>query len=441
MVCSTRPKASSYHLRLTRPADGAWQGHDDTSALVEMRPRAASCTPALVLGGPSATALAVIRSLGRAGIPQYAVGTIGSFVARSRWHRPLPPVSGGTPAATELGPLLAALPLERAVLFPCTDEWALAVASLDGTWAGRFPISSPPRASVETLVDKVLFSKRLLELGIAHPRTLPLHSADELTDLPESALAGTFLKPRHSQVFARRYGVKAFRFRTRAEAVMLARRASDAGIELMLQEYVPGPPARHYMIEGFVDRSGQISVRFARQRVRMEPPDFGDSTCMVTIALDAVRDAIEPLDRLLAALRYRGMFEAEFKLDDRDGRFKLLEVNARPWMFLGFAAVCGVDFCGMAYQDALGLPVVPVHRYAVGRRFIIPYLDAFSCWRLIREHRLTLWDWARSWIGAGHLVFAWDDPEPAFGSAVQQLREIFQSAWRRVPNAWARTRQ
>ena len=132
-------------------------------------------------------------------------------------------------------------------------------------------------------------------------------------------------------------------FETPSEATALALDAQRRGLDVMLQEYIPGPPTCHYMVEGFVDRIGRPIARFVRQRLRMYPPDFGDSTYMVSVPLDRVRGAIESLDRLFAHLSYRGVFEAEFKYDDRDGQFKLLEVNARPWYFIGFAAECGVD--------------------------------------------------------------------------------------------------
>ena len=106
-----------------------------------------------------------------------------------------------------------------------------------------------------------------------------------------------FLKPRDSQAFRRRYGVKALRFRTPSEAIALALEARQTGLELMLQQYIPGPPTRHYMVEGFVDRTGRICARFVRQRLRMFPPDFGDSTYMVSVPLDHVRPIEGPSTR------------------------------------------------------------------------------------------------------------------------------------------------
>ena len=95
--------------------------------------------------------------------------------------------------------------------------------------------------------------------------------------------------------------------------------------------------------------------------------------------------------RFLAALEYRGTFSAEFKRDERDGVWKLLEVNCRQWWYVGFAASCGVNVTRMTYRDALGLPVGPVDRYRIGVRCVHPYYDWQACARLLP--RRGTWTW------------------------------------------------
>ena len=376
--------------------------------------------PALILGGRFLWGLAMIRSLGRRGVPVYATGTKGSFVARSRWHRVAPPEWGEDPSPATLRDYLSGVPQEGMVLVPTTDDWALAVARLPAPVAARFPASLPPLGSLEALIDKGRFAAVLARLGVPHPRTVCVDPAGDPAGLPADAFTDAFLKPCDSQAFRRRFDVKALHFRTPDEALALAREARGAGLEVMLQEYVPGPPSHHYMVEGFVDRTGRVCARFVRQRLRMFPPDFGDSTYMVSVPVDRVRGAVESLDRLLAHLSYRGVFEAEFKYDARDGQFKLLEVNARPWYFIGFAADCGVDFCAMAYRDALGLAVEPVHSYEPGRHCVVGS-DRHACWALFRRGQLGAWAWLRSWLGARQMLFAWDDPVPGLARLLRSL--------------------
>lgn len=376
--------------------------------------------PALILGGRWLWGLSMVRSLGRRGVPVHATGTKGSFVAHSRWHRAMPAEWGEPPSPATLADYLARLPREGMVLVPTTDDWALAVARLPAPLAARFPASLSSAATLEVLIDKGRFAAVLDRLAVPHPRTVCVDLEADRAGLPADAFTDAFLKPRDSQAFRIRFGVKAFHFRTPDEAMARAREARSAGLEVMLQEYVPGPPSHHYMVEGFVDRAGQVSARFVRQRLRMYPPDFGDSTYMVSVALDRVRAAVESLDRLLAHLSYRGVFEAEFKYDARDGQFKLLEVNARPWYFIGFAADCGVDFCAMAYRDALGLPVEPVPTYALGRHCVVGS-DRFACWALFRRGQLSAGAWLRSWLGARQMLFAWDDPVPGVARMLRAL--------------------
>ncbi len=376
--------------------------------------------PALIIGGPWILTLSIIRSLGRKGIPLFATGTEQSFVSYSRWHRGAPAAWGDTLTPATLSELLTKLPVDRMVVIPCSDEWALAVANLAPTVAVRFPASLACFDSLRALIDKGRFAALLEQLGLPHPRTVCVSNEDDWAQVGSDAFVDAFLKPCDSMAFRRRYGVKGLHFRTPSEAIALAREARQAGLEVLLQEYIPGPPTRHYMVEGFVDRTGQVCARFVRQRLRMSPADFGDSTYMVSVPLDRVREALECLDRLLAHLSFRGVFEAEFKYDDRDGHFKLLEVNARPWYFIGFAADCGVDFSEMAYWDALSVAVEPVRAYEVGCHCVVGG-DRFACWQLFRQGRLTAWAWLRQWVGARQLLFSWDDPLPGFARLLQHV--------------------
>ena len=129
---------------------------------------------------------------------------------------------------------------------------------------------------------------------------------------------------------------------------------------------------------------------------------------------------------LLRHLRYRGIFSAEFKRDDRTGVFNLIEVNARPWWYVEFAARCGVNVCALALDDALGEPVQTITQYEVGRRCVFPYYDFEAVRAEFAEGKLGGLDWARSWIGAYQPVFRWSDPWPALSESATLLFQRFR---------------
>jgi predicted ATP-grasp superfamily ATP-dependent carboligase len=382
--------------------------------------------PVVVLG-ESVTALGAVRCLGRRGIRALVPGPHRDYASWSRWARRLPGELVVEPDAGSLAHFLERLPVERAVVLPCSDGWTRAVAALPSL-GGRFPSSVASPAAVEWFLDKGRFATLLEREGVPHPRSFVSSDHESLRGWSEAS-SSFFLKPIDSQAFMSRFGVKAVRVDDPRDAETTMMEAAREGLELMLQEYVPGPAAAHYFIDGYVARDGRTVARLARRRLRMYPPDFGNSTYHVTVPLEEVGDAAGTLEALLASVAYRGIFSAEYKRDDRDGELKLLEVNVRPWWYVEFAALCGVDVCRLAYREALGLPVDSVDAYEVDARCVLPGADVRAFLSLRARHELTLAGWLRSWVGASHAVFSPDDPLPI----VRQLGEVAARRMRRRP--------
>jgi predicted ATP-grasp superfamily ATP-dependent carboligase len=339
------------------------------------------------------------------------VADAGDPAWRSRYARAVP---GGAAAPEESGlaGYLAGLPVDRAVLLPGSDGWARSVATLPGEVAARFRSSSPSSSALDQMVDKARFAELARRAGVAHPATWPLAGSDGLDAVPDDAFESAFLKPRDSQAFFRRYGVKGFWVRSREEAARRLREVRAEGLQVQLQAYVPGPPEHHVFVDGLVDRSGTVRCRFVRRRLRMYPADFGNSTLMESIAPADAPEAVAAAERLLAAVGYRGIFSLETKRDARTGACHALELNPRAWWYVGFAVECGADVCRLAYEDALGGPVATIATYRTGQRCAYPYYDWHAARPLARGAATAL-AWAGEMLRARQPVWAWDDPWPA----------------------------
>lgn len=194
-------------------------------------------------------------------------------------------------------------------------------------------------------------------------------------------------------------------------------------LPIMLQEFIPGPPNSGYFLDGFRDRTGRITALFGRRRLRMFPQKLGNSTLIESVPLRSLSGAIFPLEHLLDQISYRGVFSAEFKFDERDCAFKLIEINARPWWYVEFASRCGVDVCTMAYQDALGLPVPAIDSYQIGRRCVFAVNDL----RGWREQPHSLWSFMATWLRCDSAPFHWNDPAPALHYLRQTVAAFFES--------------
>ena len=368
--------------------------------------------PAVVLGS-GLGALGALRLLHRAGLPVYSLTAAPSVESRSRWFRPLPGARETLAEGAPLARVLEASSLERAVLLACSDGLQSAVSELPPELAARFPSSTSSPEVVSQLTSKAKFAVLLKSINVPHPQTVIVDDASSLERLTELQPGEMFLKPIDSASFIQDYGVKACWVRDLADARMQVARVHADGHGAILQEYVPGPASNHFLIDGFASADGQVRALFARRRLRMYPPDFSNSAYMVSVPLSEVEPATQALRAILSALKYRGIFSAEFKRDARDGIFKILEINARIWFYVEFAGRCGVDVCTMAYRDALGLPLEDISVYRCGVRLVSPYDDMFWAQHAWSKGQLHVAAWLRSWLGAQQPLFNWTDPAPS----------------------------
>ena len=373
--------------------------------------------PGLVIG-TGITALAVVRSLGRAGAPVVVLTADPGLPRQSRWYHPPP----GEPLRdlADLEAYLEGLPFEHGVLIPAADDAAAAVSGLSPEIRRRFPSCQADRPVLLDLMDKAGLARILEAHGVPHPKTIAVRSLEDVDAVDALGIERAFIKPRDSQEFHRRLGLKAIRPADREDLLVQLRRVAREGLSVVVQEYIPGPPTASYFVDGFIDRRGRVCGRLVRQRLRMWPPEFGNSCATRSVPLSEAAEAVDDLERLLAALSYRGPYDAEFKRDP-DGVFRLVEINVRPWWQIEFSAQCGIDIVQMIYRDALGLPVERQLDYEVGRQWLYCYFDVQACARMVRTGEAGLLECLSSWAKARWAAFGWDDPMPGISTSASIL--------------------
>jgi predicted ATP-grasp superfamily ATP-dependent carboligase len=111
---------------------------------------------------------------------------------------------------------------------------------------------------------------------------------------------------------------------------------------------------------------------------------------------------------------YRGILDIGYRLDPRDGLYKVLDINPRVGQaFRLFVAENGMDVVRALYLDLTGqklFPVTPIE----GRRWIIEDYDfIFSSFDYYREGTLGIIEWLKSFKGIEEGAwFSWKDPVP-----------------------------
>lgn len=374
--------------------------------------RLRATTPAVVAPAFNATGLGIVRDLGREGVPVIAVDHYPKSIGLA--SRYAVPVLSRDPRYDEEGLLEdlehigAALP-QRAVLFPAFDDHVWAFSRHAERLEKYFILPFARWAAMQRLADKEAQMQAAWAAGVDTPRTFFVHGPDDIEAAAQEVPFPALFKPLRHQEMRRRFGVKVVLAETAADLAAAYEKARVCGA-LMLQEIVPGDDQDFYTFGAYHDASSRPLGQFISRKIRQHPRDFGESRIAES---DWVPDVAAASLSLLDELSYHGVSGTEYKRDPRDGRLKLMEVNARHWLHHTLATAAGVNLSYTAYSDAVGKPYV-----APPQRDGVRWLD------LGREARDTVGELRRGQIKPREAlsgfrgvrvdaVYALDDPAPA----------------------------
>jgi D-aspartate ligase len=351
---------------------------------------------AIVLSGHTA-ALGVIRSLGTMGVPIVVVHYgEHSFAGRSRFvtaslHAPHPEQSEGEFIEFLVG---CAGRFPGAVLFPTTDEGLAAISRHKERLAPHFLVACADWEVTRRIIDKQFTYALAERCGVPAPRTFVPHTLEEARSGAGELGFPCLVKPSQSHLFCERFGRKMVRADSLARLEETFTMATDAGIEVMLQEMIPGDDVNVVNYNSYV-WEGKVLAEFTAVHVRNGPPWFGSPRVAVS---RKVPEVIEPGRRILMELGFSGYACTEFKRDERDGVYKLMEVNGRHNLSTLLAVCCGVNFPWLHYRH-LSEGIVP---QAAGFREEFYWIDlvrdiGYTGMYLTRE-RHSLMDYLRPYL-------------------------------------------
>jgi D-aspartate ligase len=371
---------------------------------------------ALVLGG-SYRALAIVRSLGRHGVPVTVAATDRHGIAvRSRYVDAVLPWQGLGGEAL-VSALLAHDGERGQVLVPTDDDDAEALGRAHARLSGRFAVTVSPWERLEAAADKRSTYALAAEAGIPYPRSWP--TGDAPPALPADAFP-VIIKP-------------AYRPRATATTTPKAWPAADAGAlirgweratavadarTLIVQEAIPGGGDAQ-LAYGALCRDGEVLASIVARRTRQRPMDFGLSSTFVESIADPEVEALA--ERWIATAGISGLVEVEFKRAP-GGPPKLLDVNARAWGWISLGAHAGVDFPWLLWRMMRGEDF-PRARARTGRRWMRTLVDAPTAAAELLAGRLAPRAYVASWRPPLDLAtFARDDPAPALYEPIALAR-------------------
>jgi predicted ATP-grasp superfamily ATP-dependent carboligase len=291
------------------------------------------------------------------------------------------------------------------VLIPLDDVATLYVDDAPSI-AEHCLVPRPRHGLLRQLADKRQLAALLSHLGIPAPRSRLVSSRDQLADAAAEIGLPAVLKSADPHVLRTTRGAKSVTVAPTMDSLMRSYQQMDGPAQgsVLLQEYIGGENAADWIFNGCFDRHSVSLFHGTGVKLRQWPLETGAAT----LGRCAPNSVLEDLSlRMTSAVGYTGMIDIDYRFDERDGLYKLLDVNPRIGSsFRLFVDENGMDIPRVHYLDLTGQPV-SVQRAIAGRKWMVESRDFQSGLRLLGHGRLTVREWLRSLSGVEEV--AWFD--------------------------------
>ena len=368
----------------------------------------------LVTDGRSRASLAIVRSLGKKGIKV----TSGEAFVCSSFYSKYTNKKLVYPAPDKQPQLFLKKIIETIkntaydVIIPVRDDANL-VLSQHKKELSRF--TRIPIADYNTLMkgrDKAQTLKIARDNDIPCPQTYFVDGEGDIRGIIDKLKFPVVIKPHRSS------GSRGIKYvQSPKELLQAYGDVQNLYGEAMVQEFIPQGGA--YGVSMLFNH-GEPRAIFAHKRLREYPNSGGPSTLRESIRF---REIEEYATTLLKALDWHGVAMVEFRIDPRDGKPKLMEINPRFWGSLQLAIYSGVDFPYLLYKMAIDGDVEPVFEYKTGVKVRWLILGDFL-WFLSVPNKFKALPEFLKFRGMGYDILSLNDPMPAFGAIVEGLKSM-----------------
>jgi D-aspartate ligase len=371
-------------------------------------------------------AVGIARSLGRLGVPVYAI--VEDRYTPLAMCRHLTGAFVGSKDSNAFLKYVGAIgeSINRpTILLPTDDNAAVFMAEHEKVLSRRYLFPNLAAQLPRQLADKVSLYSLCRRVGIPCPEHALPTSIDQVHEFIGRATFPVVVKAaEHSRRLNN--GYSSFIVESPEELLALwgpedfCRRPS-----MLFQEYIPG---EDWIFHGYRNAETGCFVGFTGKKLRSYPPFAGPTTLGVSIQNEPL---IRRTEVMLKAIGYSGVVDIDCRRDERDGRYKILDFNPRVGAnFRMFENTAGIDVVRALHLDLTG-KAVRNSPMIEGRTFIVEIHDLFASLAYWRHSGLTIQTWRKSLGGTRELAWwSWDDPLPFLAMSTRLLLRVAARATR-----------
>ncbi|MFI0432450.1 MAG: ATP-grasp domain-containing protein [Candidatus Nanopelagicales bacterium] len=322
-------------------------------------------------------ALATIRTLGRVGVPTYAmVPTLDLPAVSSKYltEAVLTPTTGEEPEDALVAAMRRTCDVigRPAVGIAGDDETAVLLARRAASFEGQLLLPQVPPELPARLASKSGLAELCAEAGAPTPRSTTPADWAQLDAFEASATYPLVLK--NPEPFSRLVSPGVDRTTRVADRSELEQALSawQPGNALLVQEFIPEDASEDWYVEALFNDASEPVVVFTGRKLRAYPVSTGIGTLSESVANPDLAELATDFARTIG---YAGLADMDWRLDHRDGQYKLLDFNPRRGaQFRLFQSTAGIDVVRALHLELTGRPM-PSGRQIDGIRHVVGLQD------------------------------------------------------------------
>jgi len=358
-----------------------------------------SSLPPVVVLGLSATGLAVGRIFSARGVKVYGTDREKGGIGRYSKYILKPPFGYLANPDSLLDDLIFFSKSigVKPVLFPASDDFIEFITQNASFLKEYFFFqSSFEKKKTEHFLNKKKFYQLCEEHGVDVPRSLYLNGHECIENILKEIRLPFIIKPDLIHLWKKRFhGKKVILVDTVEEFQRVINQYDGILAQSTIQEVIPGPESNIFIFKGyFEEASGKCIADFTGQKIRQVPMNFGSGSFVRSVSNE---DVLRLSREFLNACDFRGICGSEFKYDDRDKKYKMIEINIRAQLWEDLTRVALRDVLWYAYADLIGLPVDPLPAQKNGVTWSYMLRDIATPLHFVKTTGLSLRDWFGSY--------------------------------------------
>lgn len=250
---------------------------------------------------------------------------------------------------------------EKILLISSNETYGDYIAKNQKKLKRKFYFNYPSVELQSTLVNKELFYKTYKKSVLDLPKTIYYNCKTD-GKITKKITFPVIVKPANVILFKHINFVgkkKIYRLNTMEELDNVLTFFKNGGYSdtVIIQEYIPGDDSHLFDAVVYVDKNNEVKlISFAQIGLQEHSSKMiGNAAVLINGYSEhpGVTEQINKIKKFMETIKYQGFAEFDMKYDERDGKFKVMEINARQGRSSYYITPCGFNLIDILSRDLI----------------------------------------------------------------------------------------